>query len=137
MRSRLRRVSSILLGALWIAVVACDGTPARSICGGGPGGIAGLPPPTAVWTRASAGSTFYTPRVADLEDDGKLEVVIAGGNEMPAFGEVMVLDAETGEMRWHASAGAELYSSPVLLDVDHDGVKDVFVAALAAYDAKR
>jgi outer membrane protein assembly factor BamB len=137
---------AMLLGALGIAAVACDGTPgngapARNKCGGVPGDIAGLPPPSAVWTRASAGSNFYTPRVADLEDDGNLEVVLAGGNEMPAFGEVMVLDAKTGGLRWQASADAELYSSPVLLNVDADGVKDVVVAGrdatLIAVDGAR
>src|SRR5262249_29672908 len=82
---------AILFGTLWIALISCESTPnglpARNKCGG-PGNVAGLPPPSAVWTLASASSNFYTPRVADLEDDGNLEVVLAGGNEMPSFGEV-------------------------------------------------
>ena len=136
---------AILLGTCWIAVVACEGppgngAPARSKCGG-PGSIAGLPPPAAVWTLASAASNFYTPRVADLEDDGSLEVVLAGGNEMPSFGEVIVLDAKTGGLRWRADADSELYSSPVLLDLFGNGVKDVFVAGrdatLMAFDGAR
>src|SRR6478609_4398062 len=121
---RFRRVPcgflAIMIGAaLSLAVVGCgDGNaPSRSSCGIGRGGVAGLPPPTPVWTRASAGSTFYTPRVADLDDDGDLEVLLAGGSEMPAFGEVMALDGKTGAVRWLAAAYAELYSSPVLLDV--------------------
>lgn len=138
-----------LCGTFWIAIVACavvacegtpNGLPARNKCGGS-GGVAGLPPPSAVWTLPSAGSNFYTPRVADLEDDGNLEVVLAGGNEMPAFGEVMVLDAKTGALRWRGDADAELYSSPVLLDVFGNGVKDVFVAGrdatLMAFDGAR
>jgi outer membrane protein assembly factor BamB len=89
----------------------------------------------------SADANFYTPRVADLDGDGVLEVVLAGGNEMPAFGEVIALDATTGAVRWSAPADAELYSSPVLLDVNRDGVKDVFVAGrdatLIAVDGAR
>ena len=133
---------AILTGALWIATAGCDDPPAGPAkCGAGPGGIAGLPPPSAVWTRVSADSNFYTPRVADLDGDGRLEVVIAGGNEMPSFGEAIALDAETGAVRWYASVDAELYSSPVLLDVTGDGVKDVFVggrqATLVAVDGAR
>src|SRR6185503_7394314 len=116
---------AILTGARRIATAGCDDPPAGPAkCGAGPGGIAGLPPPSAVWTRVSADSNFYTPRVADLDGDGRLEVVIAGGNEMPSFGEAIALDAETGAVRWYASVDAELYSSPVLLDVTGDGVKD-------------
>ena len=125
-------------GALSIAVVGCGDAnpPSRSACGIGRGGVAGLPPPTPVWTRASAQSIFYAPRVADLDDDGDLEVVLAGGNETPAFGEVMALDGKTGAVRWNATADTELYSSPVLLDVTGDGVKDVFVGGrLAAFIA--
>ena len=132
---------ALLSTALWIAVVGCGDEAAPSKCGGGAGGVAGLPAPSPVWTRASADSIFYAPRVADLDDDGSLEIVIAGGNETPAFGEVMSLDAQTGGIRWRASADGELYSSPVLLDVNGDGIKDVFVggrrATLIAVDGAR
>ena len=122
------RTLAAVFAALSIAVVGCDDPPAvRSTCGGGPGGIAGLPAPEPVWTHASRDSIYYAPRGADLEDDGKLEVLITGGNETPAFGEVICLDGVTGAVRWRATAEKELYSSPVLLDVTGDGVKDVFV----------
>jgi len=133
---------AILTGTLGILVVGCDDPPAGpSRCGAGPGGIANLPPPGPVWTRVSADSNFYAPRVADLDGDGNLEVVIAGGNEMPKFGELVALDGTTGAVRWYAPADAELYSSPVFLDVTGDGVKDVFVggreATLVAVDGAR
>jgi outer membrane protein assembly factor BamB len=117
--------------ALWsAAAVGACGDPsrgARSKCTSGDGSIAGLPAPTPVWTQASADSIYFAPRVADLEDDGRLEVLITGGNETPAFGEVVALDGVTGAVRWLATADRQLYSSPVLLDVTGDGVKDVFV----------
>jgi len=128
MRLRIPATRALLYAALWIVAGGCDDPPAAPAkCGAGPGGIAGLPPPTPVWTHPSADSIFYAPRVADLDDDGSPEVVIAGGSEMPKFGEVMALDAKTGATKWYASAEAELYSSPVFLDVNGDGIKDVFV----------
>src|SRR5688572_261802 len=128
------RILAMLCGALAIAVGGCgDGNrPSRSNCGIGRGGVAGLPAPTPVWTHASPQSIFYAPRVVDLDDDGNLEVLLAGGNEMPAFGEVMALDAKTGAVLWFANADTELYSSPVVLDVTGDGVKDVFVGGRRA-----
>ncbi|HMF44667.1 MAG TPA: FG-GAP-like repeat-containing protein, partial [Polyangia bacterium] len=126
MRFRNPATRALLCAALWIAVVGCDDGHALSKCAG-PGGIAGLPPPSPVWTHPSANSIFYAPRAVDLDGDGSLEVVVAGGNEMPKFGEVMALDAKTGAVRWHTSADAELYSSPAFLDVNGDGIKDVFV----------
>src|SRR5688572_29214289 len=131
-------LARLVFAALSIAVVSCGdaNAPSRSPCGIGRGGVAGLPPPTPVWTRASAQSIFYAPRVADLDDDGVLEVLLAGGNETPAFGEVMALNAKTGTARWHTTADAELYSSPVVLDVTGDGVKAVFVGGrMAAFIA--
>jgi outer membrane protein assembly factor BamB len=114
--------------ALWIAVCGCDG-PADNDHGSscGTGIIADLPAPTPVWTHASANSQYYAPRVVDLDNDGKLEVLITGGSETPSFGEVVALDAATGFVRWQAGAEHDLYSSPVFLDVTGDGVKDVFV----------
>jgi outer membrane protein assembly factor BamB len=132
------RARAILCGALSIIVVGCgDGNePSRTKCGIGRGGVSGLPGPTPVWTRASSQSIFYAPRVVDLDGDGNLEVLLAGGNETPAFGEVMALDGKTGAVRWLATADAELYSSPVFLDVTGDGVKDVFVGGrMAAFIA--
>ena len=106
-------------------------TPTRqgpgSKCGSGPGGIAGLPAPEPVWTHAQADAIYFAPRGADLDGDGKPEILITGGNEMPAVGEVVALDGATGAVRWRATAERQLYSSPVLLDVTGDGVKDVFV----------
>jgi len=128
MRFRTPATRFLLCAALWIAVVGCDdGHALSNKCSAGPGGIAALPPPSPVWTHPSAGSVFYAPRAVDLDGDGSLEVVVSGGNEMPKFGEVMALDAKTGAVRWHASADGELYSSAAFLDVNGDGIKDVFV----------
>ena len=131
-----------IAGALGIAVTGCGdgdspagpGTSPR--CGGNNGGIAGLPPPAPVWTHAQERSIYFAPRVADLDGDGKPEVVVTGGNEMPDIGEVVALDGASGDVRWRATSQEQLYSSPVFLDVTGDGVKDVFVGGrLSAFMA--
>ena len=96
-------------------------------CGSNGGGIAGLPAPAPVWTHAQADAIYFAPRGADLDGDGRLEIIVTGGSEMPATGEVVALDGATGAVRWRATADTQLYSSPVFLDVTGDGVQDVFV----------
>ena len=124
------RTLATIAAAMGIAVTSCEdthyaGSPPR--CGSNGGGIAGLPAPTPIWTYAQADAIYYAPRGADLDGDGQLEVILTGGGEMPALGEVVALDGDTGAVRWRATAETELYSSPVFLDVTGDGVKDVFV----------
>src|SRR5262245_57335503 len=128
-RAMTGRSLAVISAALSIVVAGCDPPPGEmaSRCGAVPGGIAALAEPEAIWTHAGADSIYYAPRGVDLEGDGKMEILIAGGNETPPFGEVVALDGKTGSMRWRATAETELYSSPVLLDVTGDGVKDVFV----------
>jgi outer membrane protein assembly factor BamB len=121
------RTLAAIATALWITVAGCNPPPPATVSRCGPGGIAGLAPPEPIWTHTSPDSIYYAPRGVDLEDDGKVEILIGGGNEVPAFGEVVALDGETGRVRWRATADTELYSSPVLLDVTGDGVKDVFI----------
>lgn len=121
-----------MAGVLAIAAGGCDAdtfhaSPGGAKCGSGSAAIADLPPPEPVWTHASANGIYFTPRGADLDGDGKLEIIVTGGNEMPAWGEVVALDGATGAVRWRATAEHQLYSSAVLLDVTGDGIKDVFV----------
>ena len=86
-----------------------------------------MPAPAPIWTYAQADAIYFAPRGADLDGDGRLEIIVTGGGEMPAGGEVVALDGATGAVRWRATAETELYSSPVFLDVTGDGVQDVFV----------
>jgi outer membrane protein assembly factor BamB len=80
-----------------------------------------------VWTHASPDASYYAPRVVDLDGDGTMEVLVTGGSEQPAFGELVAMDALSGFVRWSAGTEHELYTSPVLLDITKDGIKDVFV----------
>jgi outer membrane protein assembly factor BamB len=122
-------------GALSIGLLGCGSSSEdpRSACKGesdsegNATGSAALPAPSAVWTHASESSAYFAPRVADLDGDGTLEVLVAGGNEQPSFGELVAMDGTTGFVRWVVGTEAELYTSPVLLDVNSDGVKDVFI----------
>lgn len=70
-----------------------------------------------------------SPRVADLNQDGVLDIVMgAGGNEYQ-FSEygVIALDGKTGELLWNQEAPDQVYGSATLYDVTSDGVKDVFI----------
>lgn len=126
------RILALVAVALSVHAVGCgDSTDTERACGanadGQAQGLAALPAPTAVWSRAAVDAIYYNPRAADLDGDGVLEVLLAGGNEAPAFGEIRVLEAATGALRWGYPAEQELYTSPLLLDVTGDGVQDVFV----------
>ena len=120
-----------IAAAMGIAAIGCgEGTPYATSapkCGNKGGGIAALPAPAPVWTHAQPDAIYFAPRGADLDGDGRLEIIVTGGNEMPATGEVVALDGATGAVRWRATADTQLYSSPVFLDVTGDGVQDVFV----------
>ena len=120
-----------IAAAIGIAVSGCSPdthyAAAGPKCGSSGGGIAGLPAPAPIWTHAQADAIYFAPRGVDLDGDGRLEIIVTGGNEMPATGEVVALDGATGAVRWRATADTQLYSSPVFLDVTGDGVLDVFV----------
>jgi len=144
-----------IAGAMAIALSGCEDTHyagAASKCGNSGGGLAGLPAPAPVWTHAQADAIYFAPRGADLDGDGRLEIIVTGGNEMPATGEVVALDGATGAVRWRATADTQLYSSPVFLDVTSDGLliretkfrktrlvplHDTAVAGLKRYLARR
>jgi hypothetical protein len=93
---------------LCVALCGC-GADEHLLCpaeGGTTSGLEALAAPSPVWTHASENATYYAPRAADLEDDGKLEVLAAGGSQMPPFGELSVMDGMTGFVRWKVGADA-------------------------------
>ncbi|HVR19446.1 MAG TPA: PQQ-binding-like beta-propeller repeat protein [Polyangiaceae bacterium] len=92
-----------------------------------PRDLASLPAPSLVYSHPSLAIDYFSPRAADLDADGELEIVATGGSESPPHGEVVALDGPSGEMLWRVEAEQQLYSSGVFVDVTGDGVKDVFV----------
>ena len=103
-----------------------DGESLEERCGA-PSELSTIPDPALVFTRASAPAIdYYSPRAADLDGDGELEILASGGNEFQELGEIVALDGTSGDVLWRADAEQQLYGSPVFIDATGDGVLDVF-----------
>ncbi|MGC8894954.1 MAG: FG-GAP-like repeat-containing protein [candidate division WOR-3 bacterium] len=67
---------------------------------------------------------FSSPAVADLDGDGKKEVIIGTGDK----GKVICVNGQNGTLKWEFLSGGYL-SSPAIADVDNDGIKDVVIGS--------
>ncbi|MCB0632860.1 MAG: PQQ-binding-like beta-propeller repeat protein [Saprospiraceae bacterium] len=87
------------------------------------------------WSVSFAGiGTNASPRLADLNRDGIMDIIIGAGNrekEATEYG-VMALNGRNGELLWKVSATDQIVGSPVFIDVTHDGVPDVFIGGRTA-----
>lgn len=82
------------------------------------------------WSKTLPGiGTFSSPRVADLNGDGTMDIILGAGKEEFVHSDtaVLALDGRNGDLLWHNSASDQLFISPGLLDINHDGVQDVVV----------
>ncbi len=83
-----------------------------------------------------------SPRTADLNKDGVLDIVIgAGKNEFQQSDMgVLAFDGKTGNILWKQSAIDQVFGSALLTDVTGDSIKDVFIGGrspqLKAIDGK-
>ena len=70
-----------------------------------------------------------SPRAADLNEDGILDIVIGAGENEYQYSEegVLALDGKTGELLWQQETQDQVYGSATLYDITGDGVKDVFI----------
>jgi outer membrane protein assembly factor BamB len=134
---RLRSVVAAGLAATLLA--ACDGlrlpqptttaSPTTgAAAGSGCGAALQLPPAgeATVWDVAtpSGGFQLSSPRAADLNGDGTLDVVVGfGAGE--SRGGVLALDGRDGTQLWRWDVDAEIYATPTVFDVDGDTVPDV------------
>ncbi len=70
-----------------------------------------------------------SPRAADLNEDGILDIVMgAGKNEYQNSKQgILAFNGKTGEVLWQQEAPDQVYGSATFYDVTGDGIKDVFI----------
>ncbi|GBG71239.1 hypothetical protein CBR_g8542 [Chara braunii] len=82
------------------------------------------------WTTEVSSSIYATPLIADINNDGRQEVVV------PTFVHYLeALDGSDGEKvaGWPAYHRSTVHSSPLLYDIDSDGVREI---VMATYDGE-
>jgi outer membrane protein assembly factor BamB len=87
-----------------------------------------------IWSYELEGfETDSTPSLADLNGDGKIEVIIGSGESLDEGGDknLYVLSGEDGTLVWKYQAGGGLDSSPIITDVDSDGSSEIIIGSLA------
>lgn len=83
-----------------------------------------------------------SPRTADLNGDGTLDIIIgAGKNEyQPSDMGILTFNGKTGELLWKQQSTDQMYGTAALYDVTDDNIKDVFIGGrspqLKALDGK-
>ncbi|KAL9828082.1 Protein DEFECTIVE IN EXINE FORMATION 1 [Arabidopsis thaliana] len=82
------------------------------------------------WQTEVTSSVYATPLIADINSDGKLDIVV------PSFVHYLeVLEGADGDKMpgWPAFHQSNVHSSPLLFDIDKDGVREI---VLATYNAE-
>ncbi|XP_044473503.1 protein DEFECTIVE IN EXINE FORMATION 1-like [Mangifera indica] len=82
------------------------------------------------WQTEVSSSIYATPLIADINSDGKLEVVV------PSFVHYLeVLEGTDGDKMpgWPSFHQSTVHASPLLFDIDKDGVREI---ALATYNGE-
>jgi outer membrane protein assembly factor BamB len=73
------------------------------------------------WERNVTGPVRSSPALADLDGDGKMELVVGSDNRR-----VVCLNAEDGTPCWTYFVPKAVFSSPAVADGDLDGKAEVF-----------
>ena len=79
-----------------------------------------------LWDAKVGVNRFSSPTIADLDGDGALDVVVAGGVQNKT-GSVTALAGATGRPLWQREFPDELYTTPLALRVNADAALDVVV----------
>ena len=113
-----RAITILLLGALSLGLASSGMMPTYAA----PEGASG------VWaTRLSGGRIDNaSPTLADLDGDGKLEI-ITGTGKNGAAPYLAVLE-DSGVVKWQAQLDDPVNSSPAVADLDNDGAPEIIVS---------
>src|SRR5688572_4386263 len=87
------------------------------------------------WSNIFYGiGTNSSPRAADLNRDGVLDIVLgAGGREFDSTDmAVLALDGSNGKILWTVSGTNQMVGSAAFKDISGDGVPDVFIGGRTA-----
>jgi outer membrane protein assembly factor BamB len=81
----------------------------------------------------SVGS-YSSPRVADLNSDGVLDIIIGAGKYEFEHTDsaVVAISGTTGELLWNVPSRDQIIGSAALLDINGDGIKDVIINGRSA-----
>ncbi len=73
--------------------------------------------------------TYSSPRMADLNNDGVMDIVIGAGGkeEVNCDSAVIALDGATGQILWTISGSNQYVGSAIFKDINDDKIKDIFI----------
>ncbi len=129
---------ALLVAVLSVALLAAAGIASASAPQPDPSAPAAPPtlqPPVLKWQRGGCYSSwcetgwYSSPAVADLDEDGKAEVIAAAYS-------LFVLDGATGKLKWHADppgSGGRSWPGVVVADVNGDGHLEIVAAYGGGY----
>nr|MDO8109985.1 PKD domain-containing protein [Candidatus Sigynarchaeota archaeon] len=76
------------------------------------------------WTRQTGDLIASSPAIADIDADGKPEVIVGSYDSR-----VYCLNGGTGAIKWSFLTGGKIFSTPAIDDVDGDGNDEIFIGS--------